>query len=182
MPIQFQLGDQVAAIDEDIQGIVVGLGKSVTIETGEGFEMDFEAHELVAQPPQFGELASNTDDQMAQSKIWSKPTTKTVVKTSRKTLPIMEVDLHIEKLVKNTKTYSNFDMLNIQMDEAKRQLEWALNQRKQRIVFIHGVGEGVLKAELETLFRRYDGIKFYPADTRQYGMGAIEVYRLQNTN
>ena len=59
MPIQFQLGDQVAAIDEDIQGIVVGLGKSVTIETGEGFEMDFEAHELVAQPPQFGELASH---------------------------------------------------------------------------------------------------------------------------
>ena len=40
---------------------------------------------------------------------------------------------------------------------------------------------GKLKAELETLFRRYEEIRFYPANPVEFGAGAIEVYRLQNS-
>jgi len=47
-------------------------------------------------------------------------------------------------------------------------------------VFIHGIGEGVLKAELEYLFRRYGNLKYYDADYQKYGRGATEVYIFQS--
>ena len=75
---------------------------------------------------------------------------------------------------------SNYDMLNIQLDTAKRQLDFAISKRIQKVVFIHGVGEGVLKEELRYLFNRYDNVKFYDADYQKYGLGATEVYIYQN--
>ena len=62
------------------------------------------------------------------------------------------------------------------METARRQLEFALSKRIQKVVFIHGVGQGVLKAELRTLFRRYDHLKVREADYRSYGLGATEIY------
>jgi hypothetical protein len=84
--------------------------------------------------------------------------------------------LHIEKLLPDTRGMTTFDILNYQMDAARGQLEFAMRKRIQRIVFIHGVGEGILKEELRTLFRRYEGLKVRDADYRKYGMGATEVY------
>jgi dsDNA-specific endonuclease/ATPase MutS2 len=94
----------------------------------------------------------------------------------------MEVDLHIHKLTDSNRRMTNYDMLTLQLDTAKRQLEFAMRKRIQKIVFIHGVGEGVLKMELETLFRRYENIKYYDADLQKYGHGATEVYIFQNLN
>jgi dsDNA-specific endonuclease/ATPase MutS2 len=91
----------------------------------------------------------------------------------------MEVDLHIHQLVKSTKGMQNHDILNLQLDTAKKRLEFALSKRIQRIVFIHGVGSGVLKLELEYLLKRYDQLKFYAADFQKYGHGATEVYIFQ---
>ena len=71
-------------------------------------------------------------------------------------------------------------MLTIQLDAAKRQLDFAISKRIQKVVFIHGVGEGVLRTELEFLFNRYDNVKFYDADYQKYGRGATEVYIFQN--
>lgn len=75
---------------------------------------------------------------------------------------------------------SNYDILTLQIDTAKHQLEFAMRKRIQKIVFIHGVGEGVLKAELDFLLGRYDNLKFYDADYQKYGVGATEVYFFQN--
>lgn len=77
---------------------------------------------------------------------------------------------------------SNFDIVNLQLDTAKRQLEFAIQKRIQKIVFIHGVGEGILKEELGYLFRKYEGIDWYDADYQKYGMGATEVYIRQSAN
>ena len=92
----------------------------------------------------------------------------------------MEVDLHINQLVRSTKGMSKHDMLTLQLDTAKRRLEFAINKRIQKVVFIHGVGEGVLKTELEYLFGRYNNVKFYDANYQKYGLGATEVYIYQN--
>ena len=42
-------------------------------------------------------------------------------------------------------------------------------------VFIHGVGEGVLKLELEYVLKRYEDLTYYDADYQKYGFGATEV-------
>ena len=74
---------------------------------------------------------------------------------------------------------NNYDILNLQMEIAKRQLEFAQKNRMPRVVFIHGVGEGVLKAELDFLLGRYDNITFQDANYQKYGLGATEVYFIQ---
>ena len=102
------------------------------------------------------------------------------VKPKERNQPTMEVDLHIHNLVENERHLTNYDMLTIQLDTAKRQLDFVISKRIQKIVFIHGVGEGVLKMELETLFGRYENVKFYAADFQKYGLGATEIYIYQN--
>jgi len=96
--------------------------------------------------------------------------------------PTMEVDLHINQLTQSSRGMSNHEMLTLQLDTAKRQLEFAISKRIQKIVFIHGVGEGILKVELEYLFGRYNNVKFYDANYQKYGVGATEVYIYQNTS
>ena len=61
---------------------------------------------------------------------------------------VFEVDLHINQLVENTRNLDNCDMLSMQLNTAKRKLEYAISKRFSKVVFIHGVGEGVLKREL----------------------------------
>ena len=46
-------------------------------------------------------------------------------------------------------------------------------------MFIHGVGEGVLRTELEFLLGRYPNVAFYDAEYAKYGVGATEVYIYQ---
>jgi dsDNA-specific endonuclease/ATPase MutS2 len=72
------------------------------------------------------------------------------------------------------------DILTYQLDTVKRQLAFAMSKNIQRVVFIHGVGEGVLKLELEYLFKQYDNLKYYDANYQKYGLGATEVYIFQN--
>ena len=71
-------------------------------------------------------------------------------------------------------------MLNLQLDTAKRKVEFAIQKRISKIVFIHGVGEGVLKSELQSLLNKYP-VKHYDASFKNYGLGATEVYIYQNT-
>ena len=94
--------------------------------------------------------------------------------------PTLEVDLHIHQLTNSTRGMANHDMLTLQLDTAKRQLEFVIRKRIQKVVFIHGKGEGVLKLELDYLFGRYNNVKFYEANLQKYGLGATEVYIYQN--
>ena len=43
------------------------------------------------------------------------------------------------------------------------------------LVFIHGVGLGVLKEEVRSFFRNFEGLEVYDADFREYGKGATVV-------
>jgi len=101
-------------------------------------------------------------------------------KRSKKDEFVLEVDLHIEKLVPNKKGMSNYDILTLQTETAKRQIDFAIKNRMPKVVLIHGVGEGILKAELDFLLGRYDNISFQDANYRKYGLGATEVYIKQN--
>ena len=88
----------------------------------------------------------------------------------------MEIDLHIEQLVDNPRGMQNYEILTKQLNVARYQLELAIENRFQKVIFIHGVGEGVLKLELEYLLGRYNNISYYDADYAKYGQGATEVY------
>lgn len=86
------------------------------------------------------------------------------------------VDLHITELVDNIHGLSNADMLNLQVDEFTRVMDENLKNKGQKIVFIHGKGEGVLRnAIMKELNHRYKGHEVQDASFREYGFGATQV-------
>ena len=88
----------------------------------------------------------------------------------------IEVDLHINALLDNTAGLSNADMLGYQMETFHRTLEENKNRKGQKIVFIHGKGEGVLKTEIEKQLKsRYKTYYYQDASFREYGFGATMV-------
>ncbi|SKC00118.1 hypothetical protein SAMN05660903_03737 [Salegentibacter salinarum] len=180
--MELKKGDKVAVLDDVLEGYVLKTeAGTVYIETTDGFEMEFSEGELVKIETAIETLSDDIDFEkvLAEKKLPPKPKSQRI-KPKERNLPPMEVDLHIEKLTTSSRGMSNYDMLNLQMETAKRQIEFAMRKRIQKIVFIHGVGEGVLKAELDFLLGRYDNLKFYDADYQKYGLGATEVYFFQN--
>ncbi len=91
-----------------------------------------------------------------------------------------EVDLHINKLVDDASNKDSKELLKIQLDYFKRAIDQAQIERLKKIVFIHGVGEGVLKKEIENYLKTEDGIQYYDASYSRYGMGATEVLFYRN--
>jgi DNA-nicking Smr family endonuclease len=89
---------------------------------------------------------------------------------------IIEVDLHINELLDSTAGMNNTDMLQYQMDKFHATLNENRNKKGQKIVFIHGKGEGVLRKEIETQLKsKYKGYYFQDASFREYGFGATMV-------
>lgn len=105
-----------------------------------------------------------------------KPIVKKRSKAERKADSTLVVDLHINSLVDTTRGLSNADMLNLQIDEFSRVMDEHLKAHGQKIVFIHGKGEGVLRnAILKELNHRYKGHDVQDASFREYGFGATQV-------
>ncbi len=89
---------------------------------------------------------------------------------------IVEIDLHIGELLDNTNGMSNGDMLNYQLDVFRKTLEEYKTKKGQRIVFIHGKGDGVLRnAILKELKYKYKEYTCQDASFREYGFGATMV-------
>ena len=177
----FAVGDRVETIDDVIGGKVVKVDSNeITIETNDGFRLKFMPSELVVIESGQIQVSHYEASQIKAEKEQPKKRQSKAIKSKERNAPKMEVDLHINQLTTSTRGLSNFDMLNLQLETAKRQLEFAMRKRIQKIVFIHGVGEGVLKEELYYLFRRYENVKYYDADYQKYGLGATEVYIYQN--
>lgn len=89
---------------------------------------------------------------------------------------IVEVDLHIHELLDDTTGMGNAEMLNYQLDAFRKTLEEYKNKKGQKIVFIHGKGDGVLRrAILDELKRKYKNYPSQDASFREYGFGATMV-------
>lgn len=177
-------GDKVSVLDDNLDGIVLEVKQNgaVTILTNEGFELTFEEKELILIEAS-GEFLHNFSitnfSSVKKEKEVPKPRSFVKEKKSKKEDFVLEIDLHIEKLVPNKRGMSNYDILTLQTETVKRQIDFALRNRIPKIVFIHGVGEGVLKAELDFLLGRYDNLTFQDANYQKYGLGATEVYFIQ---
>ena len=181
--MQFDIGDKVAAIDDVFSGFITEIcGDSILVKDDGGMIFNFSSSELVKITVDQNELTKYSDinNQLLKEKTEEKSGKKSAFVTSKKEV-ILEVDLHINQLISSSKGMDNYDMLNLQIDTAKRKLEYAIQKKISKVVFIHGVGEGVLKMELQYLFNKY-AVKSYDASYQKYGLGATEVYIFQNPN
>ena len=89
---------------------------------------------------------------------------------------IVEIDLHAHELLETTAGMSNGEILNYQLDVFRKTLDEYKNKKGQKIVFIHGKGDGVLrKAILQELKYKYKNYQSQDASFREYGFGATMV-------
>lgn len=89
---------------------------------------------------------------------------------------IVEIDLHAHELLETTAGMENKDILEYQLEVFRKTMEEYKLKRGQKIVFIHGKGEGILRQriiwELQTKYKRHH---HQDASFKQYGYGATMV-------
>jgi len=88
------------------------------------------------------------------------------------------VDLHAAELLPSTEGMSAGEILEAQMSRFDIVMSLAVKSGKHgRVVFIHGVGSGKLKYELQRRLRRdYPKLSWQDASFAEYGYGAIMVF------
>ena len=93
----------------------------------------------------------------------------------KKPATVWEIDLHIEELLESTRGMSNTEILLKQMKEFRATFKKAKQKHINKLIVIHGIGEGVLKNEIRTYLSQQDQIEVYDADFTAYGKGATAV-------
>lgn len=89
---------------------------------------------------------------------------------------LVEIDLHINELLDNTAGLSPADILEYQMKTFHSTMEKYKDKKGQKIVFIHGKGDGILRKKiLEALKYEYKSAQSQDASFREYGFGATMV-------
>ncbi len=85
------------------------------------------------------------------------------------------VDLHIHELVDDPTNLEKSEILEFQKNYFLKCLDSALAGHFLKVVFIHGVGNGVLRTNLIDLLKKQKGIEFFDALMSKYGVGALEI-------
>jgi hypothetical protein len=85
------------------------------------------------------------------------------------------IDLHIEELIENFTTYTPSTLLQIQVNKIKSEIEKAYAKNRRQLIFIHGVGKGVLKKEMTNVLKTYPHVRYYDAPYNKFGFGATVV-------
>ncbi len=171
----FKIGDPVSVINDTMIGKVIKTAhQMITIECTDGFLYTFHPAELVPYKEWNPLIKNDVKDHEKESASIKKERFR-----SKKGTIVKEIDLHIHELIDSEKGMSNYDKLSLQLKTVQRELELAIDKKQQKIIFIHGRGEGVLKKELRILCSKYP-VEYHDASYSEYGMGATEVIIFQN--
>ena len=104
-----------------------------------------------------------------------KPAQKAAPSAPRRDEPLV-VDLHASEILETTAGMSSADIHDYQRDYFHRTMQEHIRERGRKIVFIHGKGDGVLRASIEReLRRKYPTCRFQDASFQEYGYGATQV-------
>jgi len=193
------IGDTVRFLDEQGQAVVKGFAPKgmVLIEDTEGFEYPVEAKRLVkVENPAAEHKAYRTAEEDVRDQL-VRNNSGTAMKKIEKDFKLkyknqesqnivikgefMEIDLHIHELLDDETGLDPAAKRDIQMRHFERMMRIAEEKKVPRVIFIHGVGEGVLRSLIrKTLADFYPNASFHDADFRVYGQGATEVRIRQN--
>ena len=177
--MEFRVGDKVSLMDEESRGYILEILPKGNYRVE--LDDDFSTQMVVSA----SKLAPYTDiSTYKPNKIKKKDTllhkdnASNAPKLSQQSLSkhVLEVDLHIEKLVGSKNSLMNGEMLEIQLRKVSQVLTENRNNRGMKIILIHGNGKGVLKNEiLKLLKRNFSTYKVSDASMQKYGTGALEV-------
>ncbi len=119
-------------------------------------------------------------EQVMEQLLSPKSVTKEPVAEKKKPTPKpggeLVIDLHMEQVLDVTDALSSGDILMAQMNEFRRVMDKHLKHKGQKLIFIHGKGDGVLRKNiLQELKYRYKTCTWQDASFREFGYGATLV-------
>lgn len=150
--------------------------KNAEVETDEGFLITCLLAKLAPYRdfPDY-KLVWSEEEKFIRGKLKDSSTPRIHRKNPKKE-SLLEVDLHIYELIDDLRGISNGDMLRIQLGHFRKKMAEARKKGIEKIVFIHGVGEGVLRSEIRHALLRYEEVvEVLDASYEKYGAGATEV-------
>ncbi|MCT4582315.1 MAG: hypothetical protein N4A35_12955 [Flavobacteriales bacterium] len=180
-------GSKVRFLNEVGGGVVVNVISNfkVLVEDENGFDIECFIKDLVEEKNTKDYKLDGIEHNLAvQEKVASESKEKQLEDFYQKTKSLnrietpeeIEVDLHIEELIETHKGMSNSQILEVQMANFRRELNVAIRKKVKRLIIIHGVGEGTLKAAIRNeLYESYPSIEHHDASYRKYGYGATEI-------
>ena len=190
----FQTGQRVKFLNDVGSATVVRFeGSTVVVEDEDGFERSVSAAELMAAPDPEVEARQYGDTIPDVAQLLALEVGEKRMRELQKDFEVryqhaqatnmarrdahMEVDLHIHELVDDQRGLPDRAKLAIQMDHFDRMMDIAKREKLRRIVFIHGVGQGVLRHQIRTtLEQHHPDCSYREGDPRKYGSGATEVW------
>lgn len=155
------------------------------------FQLDKDSNDQTLDSQSISEVAQFTIGEMVPEKSTNKPldaeklkeqmftknepiATKTA--TTFVQAPDYEIDLHIENLTKDAPVMDNGEILKLQLNTFENKLENAIASGMSEIIFIHGVGNGVLRTEIHKRLSKNDDIQYFEdARKEKFGYGATSV-------
>jgi len=175
----FNVGDKVSFLNETGEGVVTKIlnDSEVEVETEDGFSFTYPIGELVKvtlegyeyhgpgyedlkdEKPSFGQKKQVLDHWMR--------------KVGKQVVPV--VDLHLHELLNDPNSLKNWEKPEYQMNYFKNCLHEAISRKIQRIIFVHGVGEGVLREKIHKYLAERHDVEYNDAPIREFGHGATEV-------
>ena len=178
--MNLKTGDKVRFLHEKGEGIIkkVISAHKVVVELTEGLDIEVSLKEIVAIPPvSLLDIPATSKDETVRDCFIPRNDGKSlnIQHSKAHSSTELEIDLHIENITEHPYNLSNSQMLSLQLDYFQDTLEKAVKGHVKKLVFIHGVGNGVLRNSIRTLLKRYEGLEFSDASYKKYGAGATEV-------
>ena len=133
-------GQSVVLMDSNLRGKIIGLGKTVRIELEDGLVIE----------SAYGEFAVTDKAEIASLKETKVKEKKTCTKSKQITFNpdgSLTIDLHIEAIPGGT-CVPKGQQLPFQMDTFRKVICENASRRGIKITFIHGIGDGILKAAI----------------------------------
>ena len=139
--VGIKVGQSIVLMDSNLRGKIIGIGKTVRIELEDGLVIE----------SGYGEFAVTDKAEIASLKD-SKVKTRQISNATKRPVPVnpdgsLTVDLHIEAIPGGTSVPKG-QQLHFQMDTFRRIIRDNANRRGMKITFIHGIGDGILKAAI----------------------------------
>jgi hypothetical protein len=139
--VGIKVGLSIVLMDSNLRGKIIGIGKTVRIELEDGLVIE----------SGYGEFAVTDKAEIASLKD-SKVKTRQTSNAVKRSVPVnsdgsLTVDLHIEAIPGGTSVPKG-QQLQFQMDTFRRIIRDNANRRGMKITFIHGIGDGILKAAI----------------------------------
>ena len=144
-----KIGQSVVLMDSDLRGRIIRLGKTVGIEIEDGLVIESAYGEFAVTDK--AEIANLKDTKVKEKK------TITASKLANHTDPdgSLTIDLHIEA-IPGGRNIPKGQQLQFQIETFRKVVRQNLSHRGMKMTFIHGVGDGILKAairkELDEVF------------------------------